>query len=69
MANVLGAREYCTRDPHFEGKEIFGFCKRMANLPLELEHDSHHPNLVNFSQPRVGRRSILVVSSRALLDY
>jgi hypothetical protein len=24
MAKMLGAKEFCTREPHFEGEEVFG---------------------------------------------
>jgi len=64
MSNVPGAGEYCTRDPYFEGEEIFGSRKRMADLPPGSEHDSHRPNKVNFSRPREGTRCNQATSSR-----
>ena len=57
MASVLGANEYCTRKPHLEGEEVFGSEKRMPNLPPGSEYDSHRPDKVNFSRPRVGTRA------------
>lgn len=68
MANVPGAGEYCTRDPHFEGEEVFGSRKRMADLPPGSEYDSHHPDKVNFSQPRAKKRATPAFSSKAQLD-
>jgi len=49
MVSVPRVGEYCTRDPYFEGEEDFGYQKRMPNLPLGFEYDSHRYNKVNFS--------------------
>jgi hypothetical protein len=49
--------EFCTREPHFEGEEVFGSQKLKADVPLGFEHESHRPNKVNFSHPRVRTRS------------
>lgn len=57
MASVPGVAEYCTREPHLEGEEIFGSEKRRPNLPPGSEYDSHRPDKVNFSRPRVSSRS------------
>jgi hypothetical protein len=57
MATVPGVGEYCTREPHFEGEEVFGSHGRMPNLPPGSQHDSHRPDKVNFSRPRVGTKS------------
>jgi hypothetical protein len=46
-----------TRIPHLEGEEIFGSTKRKLDLPLGDDGDSHRPDKVNFSQPRVQIRS------------
>jgi hypothetical protein len=42
-----------TRIPHLEGEEIFGSTKRKLDLPLGDDGDSHRPDKVNFSHPRV----------------
>ena len=39
--------------PHLEGKEVFGSQRRKANMALGCEYDSHRPDKVNFSLPRV----------------
>ena len=52
-----GAEKFCSREPHFEGKEVFGSMKRKLDLPPGSEHDSHRPDKVNFSRPRVELRS------------
>jgi hypothetical protein len=46
-----------TQIPHLEGKEIFGNTKRKLDLLPGDDGDSHRPNKVNFSQPRVQTRS------------
>jgi hypothetical protein len=57
--NVLpGAVDVATRVPHLEGEEVFGSSKRKLDLPIGSEGDSHRPDKVNFSQPRVMTRSI-----------
>jgi hypothetical protein len=57
MAKMPGVEEFCTREPHFEGEEVFGSQKRKADIPLESEYESHRPNQVNFSHLRVKTRS------------
>jgi len=52
-----GAEEFCTREPHFEGEDVFGSQKRKAGLPLGSEEESHRPDRVNFSCPRMRTRS------------
>ncbi len=37
-----------------EGEEIFGSCKRKANLTPRLKGDSHKCDRVNFSHPCVN---------------
>jgi hypothetical protein len=46
-----------TQIPHLEGEEIFGSTKRKLDLPPGDDGDSHRPDKVNFSQPRVQTRS------------
>jgi hypothetical protein len=57
IAKMPGAAEFYTREPHFEGEEVFGSQKRKADIPLGSEHESHRPDKVNFSHPRVRTRS------------
>jgi hypothetical protein len=50
-AKMPGAEEFCTREPYFEGDEVFGSQKRKADIPLRSEYESHKPDQVNFSRP------------------
>jgi hypothetical protein len=42
------AAKFCTRKPHFEGEEVFGFQKRKADVPLGFQSDK-----INLSHSRV----------------
>jgi hypothetical protein len=57
MAKLPGAELFYTRDPHLAGREVFGSQKRKANVPLGFEGESHRPNKVNFSRPRIATKS------------
>lgn len=56
MLDMPGADEFCTREPHLEGEEVFGSTKRRLDLPLGAEEESHRPDKVNFSHPRRSHR-------------
>ena len=57
LSKMPGAEEFCSREPYLEGEEVFGSMKRKLDLPPGSEHDSHRPDKVNFSRPRVELRS------------
>jgi hypothetical protein len=57
MAKLPGAELFCTRAPHMAGEEVFGSQKRKADVPLGFEGESHRPDKVNFSRPRIATRS------------
>jgi hypothetical protein len=57
MAKLPGAELFCTRAPHMVGEEVFGSQKRKADVPLGFEGESHRPDKVNFSHPRIATRS------------
>jgi hypothetical protein len=41
-AKMHGAKEFCTREPHFEGEEVFGSQKhKVDNIPLGSKYESH----------------------------
>ena len=63
LSRMPGAEEFCSREPHFEGEEVFGSMKRKLDLPQGSEHDSHRPDKVNFSRSRVELRSSKTCSS------
>ena len=55
METMPEGKEWCTRTPHFEGEEVFGSIARKLNLPLGSQFDSHRPEMMNFSRPKVQR--------------
>ena len=63
LSRMPGAKEFCSRETHFEGEEVFGSMKRRLDLPPGSEYDSHRPDKVNFSRPRVELRSSKTYSS------
>jgi hypothetical protein len=69
MAKMPGAKEFCTREPYFEGEEVFGSQKRKADIPLRSEHESHRPDWVKFSRPRVKTRSTAAPTYTRVMEY
>jgi hypothetical protein len=59
MAKLPGAELFCTRAPHMAGEDVFGSQKRKADVLLGFEGESHRPDKVNFSHPRIATRSSL----------
>jgi hypothetical protein len=57
LSQLPGVEVAMTRIPHLEGEEIFGSTKHKLHLPPCDDGDSHRPEKVNFSQPRVQIRS------------
>jgi hypothetical protein len=57
MAKMLGAEEFCSQEPHFEGEKVFGSRKRKADIPLGSEYESYRPDRFNFSCLQVRTRS------------
>jgi hypothetical protein len=53
LSQLPGVEVATTRILHLEGEEIFGNTKRKLDLPPGDDGDSHRPDKVNFSQPRV----------------
>ena len=51
-----GAEKLCTRDAHLEGAEEFGSRKRKADVPIGDDDETHRPDTVSYSRPRIGRR-------------
>ena len=46
----------CTHDAHLEGAEVFGSRKRKADVPIGADDETHRPDTVSYSRPRIGRR-------------
>jgi hypothetical protein len=57
MAKLPGAEFFCTGAPHMAGEEVFGSQKRKADVAFGFEGESHRPDKVNFSCPRIATRS------------
>ena len=57
IANLPGAEVFCTRNLHLASEEVFGSRKRKADVPLGYEGESHRPDKVNFSRPRIATQS------------
>jgi hypothetical protein len=57
MAKLLGAELFCTHVPHMSSKEVFDSQKQKTDVPLGFEGESHRPDKVNFSRPRIATRS------------
>jgi hypothetical protein len=57
LSQLLGVEVATTRILHLEGKEIFGNTKRKLDLPPGDDGNSHRPDKVNFSEPRVQTKS------------
>jgi hypothetical protein len=46
-----------TCEPHLAGEEVFSSQKQKVDVPLGFEGESHRPDKVNFSRPRIATRS------------
>jgi len=57
LNTLLGAKCIGIQVPHLEGEEIFGNTKQKLDVPIDDAGDSHRPDKLNFSQPRVRTRS------------
>ena len=47
ILDMPGANEFCTRDPHLEGEEVFGLAKQKPDLLLGPHGESPRPDTVN----------------------
>ena len=63
ISNIRGVQDFVTREPHLKGEEVFGSQKWKADMPLGCKQDSHRPDKVNFSRPRVRTRSSVASTS------
>ena len=57
LLDFEGGDEFCTRSPHLEGAEVFGSQKRKADTPIGDDDETHRPDTLNFSRPRVAQRT------------
>ena len=56
LLDMPGADEFCTRDPHLEGEEVFGSQKRKLDTTIGADDETHRPDTINFSRPRAAKR-------------
>ena len=45
------ADDFCTRNPHHEGAEVFGSQKRKPDTPIGADDETHRPDTISFSRP------------------
>ena len=51
-----GANDFCTRDPHHDETEVFGFQKQKRNILIGVDDETHRPDTINFSWPHLVKR-------------
>ena len=56
LFDMPGANEFCTRDSHHEGAEVFGSQKRKPHTPIEADDKTHRRDTINFSWPHPLKR-------------
>ena len=56
LLDMPGGEEFCSRDPHLEGAEVFGSQKQKPDTPIGDDSETHHPDFVNFSRPHPAKR-------------
>ena len=57
ILKMLGNDEWCTSTPHLEGEEVFVSLKCKPDIAYGDNRESHTPNKISISQPRVQTRS------------
>ena len=60
--DMPGTEDFCTREPHLEGTEVFMSQKQKPGTPIGADNETHRPNTINFSYPRLDKK---VTRSRA----
>jgi hypothetical protein len=57
ILKMPGGDEWCTRSPHLEGEEVFFSLKCKPETTFGDERESHRPDKISISRPRVQSRS------------
>ena len=57
LLNFEGGDDFCTRSPHLKGVEVFNSQKRKSDTPIGADDDTHRPDTLNYSHPRVAQRT------------
>ena len=55
LLGMPGADEFCTRDPHHEGAEVFGSQKRKLDTSIGADEETHRPDIIHFSKPLLSK--------------
>ena len=56
LLSMPGADDFCTRDPHHEGAEVFGSQKQKPNITIGADDETHRLDTINFSRPHPLKR-------------
>jgi hypothetical protein len=56
ISKMHGGDEWCTRTPHLEGEEVFVSLKRKLYTAFGDKRESHRPDKIGISRPRVQTR-------------
>ena len=56
LLGMLGADDFCTRDPHHERAEVFGSQKQKPDTPIGADDETHRPDTISFSRPHPLKR-------------
>ena len=56
LLGMPGADDFCTRDPHHEGAEVFGSQKRKLDILIGADNETHRPDTISFSRPHPLKR-------------
>jgi hypothetical protein len=67
ILNMPSGDEWCTMIPHLEGEEVFVFLKRKPDTAFGDERESHRPDKISISRPRVQTRSTRLNNSPPLV--
>ena len=56
LLGMPGADDFCIRDPHHEGAEVFGSQKRKPDISIGVDDETHRPNTISFSRSHPLKR-------------
>ena len=56
LLGMPGADDFCIRDPHHEGAEVFGSQKQKPNTPIGVDDETHRLDTISFSRPHPLKR-------------
>lgn len=57
ILNLPRADEWCTRNPHLKGEEVCVSLKQKPDVAFRDERESHRPDKISVSRPRVQTRA------------